>query len=253
MEGPEEEKKRKKKALITTICIQAVLLLLLYFLVAWREPNPPNPEFGIELNFGLNDTGSGNEPVQSTTQSETTETETTESTETDTNESRDSNEQKTPVDPVKNPNADVAEEKAEASKPKQTQSTTQKPTENSNTSQGETGDKGDQGKPEGDDKGLYTGDKGGGDNGSSLALAGWVWDEAPKPNDTSDEAGKIVFEIVVDSEGYLTSYKVLTSTVSQAVLQKYSAAVQQLTFSKTSTYKPAPSSKGTITFIIRAN
>ena len=35
------------------------LLLLFLFLVAWRAPNPPLPEYGIELNFGFDDAGSG--------------------------------------------------------------------------------------------------------------------------------------------------------------------------------------------------
>jgi protein TonB len=55
----EREKKNKKKALVYTTGVQAVLLVLLFFIVAWRAPNPPLPEYGIELNFGLDDQGSG--------------------------------------------------------------------------------------------------------------------------------------------------------------------------------------------------
>ncbi len=266
MEGIEEENKRKRKAMITTAVIQAVMLLIFYFLIAWREPNPPNPEFGIELNFGMTNTGSGNEPVQSTTQSKTTEQEeaAAQQSESESDQTQESTEQKTPVDPVKNPNADVTQEKTEAAKPKQTQSTTDKTTtakdpkasekvaDKSNTSQGNTGETGDQGNPEGDiNKDALYGEPGGGDNGSSLEMSGWQWDSPPDPKDSSQESGKIVFEIEVDSDGYLVKVNVKTSTVSQTLVNRYKAAVQDLTFSKTSTYKPAPSSKGTITFIIR--
>ena len=55
----EQEKKGKRIAMITSLGIHGVLLLLLLFMVAWRAPNPPLPEFGIELNFGTDDTGSG--------------------------------------------------------------------------------------------------------------------------------------------------------------------------------------------------
>lgn len=55
----EQEKKNRKIALITSLGVHAVILLLLLFMVAWRAPNPPLPEFGIELNFGMDAQGSG--------------------------------------------------------------------------------------------------------------------------------------------------------------------------------------------------
>ena len=267
MEGLEEEKKRKQKAMITTGAIQMVLLLILYFLIAWREPNPPNPEFGIEVNFGTSEVGSGDRPVQSPKPEveEQPDEPAAAAEQSNTEETQEAETKVVPVETVKNPNPDVVEEKKVETKPKSsTTNTTQKetsPTKQStdqqgpanNTSQGETGDKGDQGNPEGDiNKEALYGQPGGGGDGSSLDLAGWQWDEAPKPKDTSDEAGKIVYEITVDEDGYIISLKLITSTVSPAVEKKYAAAVQELTFSKTSTYKPAPSSKGKITFIIRS-
>ncbi len=50
-----------------------VLILLFIFLVAWRAPNPPLPEFGIELNFGTSDVGTGD--IQPETTAAETETE----------------------------------------------------------------------------------------------------------------------------------------------------------------------------------
>lgn len=55
----QQEKKSRRIALITSIGIHGLVVLLLLFIVAWRAPNPPLPEFGIELNFGMDTRGSG--------------------------------------------------------------------------------------------------------------------------------------------------------------------------------------------------
>lgn len=54
-----QEKKSRKVAMITSLGVHGLILLLLLFMVAWRAPNPPLPEFGIELNFGMDSRGSG--------------------------------------------------------------------------------------------------------------------------------------------------------------------------------------------------
>ena len=63
----QEEKKNRRVAMLSTAGIQVVVLLVLFFLVAWRAPDPPLPEYGIELNFGLDTEGYGDvqpeEPV----------------------------------------------------------------------------------------------------------------------------------------------------------------------------------------------
>ena len=88
--------------------------------------------------------------------------------------------------------------------------------------------------------------------GASLALAGWIWDFKPAPKDESDEVGKIVYSIVVDSEGELRKIVPITSTVSPSVELAYRTSVQKLTFSRTSNNAPAQFSTGTITFIIKS-
>jgi outer membrane biosynthesis protein TonB len=69
MSESEQEKKNKRIATFTTVGVNVVVLLILLFIVAWRAPNPPLPEFGIELNFGMDTQGSGDvqprEPVGS--------------------------------------------------------------------------------------------------------------------------------------------------------------------------------------------
>lgn len=66
----EEERLNKKNrtvAMLTTAALQGVLLVALFVLVAWRPPDPPLPEYGVELNFGLDTEGYGDvqptEPV----------------------------------------------------------------------------------------------------------------------------------------------------------------------------------------------
>src|SRR6478609_9554161 len=54
-----EEKKNRNIGLIASAGIHGVILLILFFLVAWRAPDPPLPEYGIQLNFGLDDQGTG--------------------------------------------------------------------------------------------------------------------------------------------------------------------------------------------------
>ena len=59
MTEDQEEKKNKRIALLSTIGIQVLVVLLLFLIIAWRPPNPPLPEYGIELNFGMDTEGSG--------------------------------------------------------------------------------------------------------------------------------------------------------------------------------------------------
>lgn len=56
----EEEKKNKRIGMAVSIGLHLCLLILFFFVLAWREPNPPLPEYGIELNFGMV-AGYGNE------------------------------------------------------------------------------------------------------------------------------------------------------------------------------------------------
>lgn len=54
-----QEKKSRQVAMITSLGVHGLVVLLLLLIVAWRAPNPPLPEFGIELNFGMDTQGSG--------------------------------------------------------------------------------------------------------------------------------------------------------------------------------------------------
>lgn len=71
----EQEKKSRKIALITSLGVHGVILLLLLLIVAWRTPNPPLPEYGIELNFGMATEGSGRVQPETPVGSEESEAE----------------------------------------------------------------------------------------------------------------------------------------------------------------------------------
>ena len=53
-----ERKSRIQSALVTLV-IQLLLFLAFYFMVVWEQPNPPIPTYGLELNLGFSDFGSG--------------------------------------------------------------------------------------------------------------------------------------------------------------------------------------------------
>jgi outer membrane biosynthesis protein TonB len=71
----EQEKKRNRIALITSLGIHGAIVLLLLLIVAWRAPNPPLEEYGIELNFGMDDQGSGDVQPETPVGAEETEPE----------------------------------------------------------------------------------------------------------------------------------------------------------------------------------
>src|SRR5690606_3648277 len=59
MSESEQEKRNKRNAAISTAGITVVVLVLLFIIIAWRAPDPPLPQYGIEINFGLDNTGFG--------------------------------------------------------------------------------------------------------------------------------------------------------------------------------------------------
>lgn len=67
------EKESKRNSAWITLGLNALLILAFYFIVVWKQPIPPLPTYGLELNLGFTDTGSGdrnspNAPSESPTQ-----------------------------------------------------------------------------------------------------------------------------------------------------------------------------------------
>ena len=305
-----KEKKYDRLGLIASISIHAALLLLFIFLLAWQAPDPPIPQYGIVVNIGTDNPGSGRvqprrrpvetrkvrekepeepkpqkqepveEPVKETPEEvrqKPVEQPPEESAEKPVTQPEPSpvvekKEKKTTPQKKVQPKKQTPEKKPEP--PKKTQPTRKtpekKPVDNNppkvdgqgksdkepaKSNQGDRpGKTGDQGKPSGtvDSKALY-GSQGGG-SGSRLDLAGWNWDELPRPDDRSQESGRIVFEIKVDDQGEIIAVRTIEKTVSPAVEKIYRNEVENLTFHKTAgNTRPAPVSTGRITFIIKAN
>ncbi len=61
MHQSDKEKKNKQVGAAISVGAHIAVFLLFLFMVAWRAPDPPLPEIGIELNFGLDDAGTGDE------------------------------------------------------------------------------------------------------------------------------------------------------------------------------------------------
>jgi outer membrane biosynthesis protein TonB len=120
---------------------------------------------------------------------------------------------------------------------------------------------GDQGDPRGtlNGKALYGdpgtgGGSGGGDGaGTRVSITGWVPDSKLKVDPEKLDEGKVVFQVKIDDQGNILSVSVIERTVSAASVDLCRREVEKLTFSPTSSNpNPAPTSTGTITFIIKS-
>jgi len=281
-----EEKKNQRIAMFTSLGIHGALFLLFFFIVAWKAPNPPLPEYGIELNFGLDTQGSGavqpKTPVGSegTQEAEPDQPEQVEALpetpvpveskpiEQEVVSKVESpvkvEEKKEEVKPIEKPVEKVQPKKEEVVKPKEDPQAVYKP----NTPKADSENKTDGAKAgtpgnQGDDKNS-TGDKGskegsldaksmygtqGGGGGPSLDLAGWVWDSKPNPTVPKNESGRIVFEIKVDDNGDIISIKTIERAASIEAEQACRKEVEKLSFTKTGANVPNIST-GKITFVI---
>ncbi|MGB3588533.1 MAG: hypothetical protein WBA23_18445 [Tunicatimonas sp.] len=264
-----EEKKDRRIAAIVSFGVNAGLFLLFFFLLAWQAPDPPLPEYGIELDFGLDNTGAGEttrpeptpvveeEPVEEVTEEvEEEEVEAVEETPPEVQESVEQVEQVAPIDDSPDVVEEIPETTEEVVEPEEPKP---EPVPGSlypskNTNQGNSEDPvGNQGKEDGkiDDRALYGAQ--GPKDGASLQMAGWNWDYIPRPQDNSSESGRITFQITIDGRGEIISIRTLEKTVSPAVERIYREAVEELTFSRMgNNTRSAATSTGKISFIIRS-
>lgn len=268
--------------------VHSGMLLILFFMVAWRAPDPPLPEYGIELNFGLDDQGSGEvqpeQPVGDEGQSEETmASESAQSEAPDTSDPKEETVTEKPVEAVSKTESPVTVKEVskpttparESTKPATappSKETATKPKEETSTkpaaedasrkgqdgSHGDDQDKtGDKGSEEGtlDAKALYgtPGGGGGGDgDGMNLQMAGWEWTDAledPRPRFPSNESnGLVKFEIECDAEGEITRITTLERSLSPKAEQVLKDVIRKNSLRKTSKGTPRERSIGTITF-----
>jgi len=284
------ERKSRLQSAGVTIMIQVLLFLVLFFTVVWEKPNPPKPIYGLELNLGFSDFGSGNplEVPTSSTESPVIEsaapgeitppiTATVATNNSSVSKSKPSTNKavSTLPSPIKGesvatPTPVKEEEKPTAQKVEEQPKIDQRAIfgsggksgketiPSSGLGQGNTSTAGDQGKPTGtvDGRALQGSGLGNGaasGAGYSLDLAGWEFAARPSINDrVSTRNGRIVFKITIDGSGKVIQSLPLEYNVSNEVLAYYRQVVNQLDFKK-SGGAAADFSSGKITFVIKVD
>lgn len=283
-----QEQKNRRVAIVVSVGFHGLLLLAFLLMMAWRAPNPPLPEYGIELNFGVDQQGGGEiQPETSPGQDEENEQpqeEQAEESQPQEEIKEETTEQveepvvskvESPVvvkEEKKEPAKEPVKEKTTETKPKVTPKeeakkeptkevvTEQKGTEGKKgdptTSQGDDpGKQGDKGNPEGklDAKALYgqPGGGGGGD-GFGLSMAGWAWAEDPTIPDLPDnEDGRIEFEIECDENGDIIGITTIQRGLSAKAEQLLKDEIRRNSLVRTSAGKVPERSKGRVVFILK--
>lgn len=285
MEENQNDKRSRNAGLLATTLFHGGIALLFFLLMAWKAPNPPNPEYGVEINLGFSSEGSGDvqsdvDPGNEGTSDEAqTEPEPTQPDQTNTEPVTEQADQQPVVTDETNPVAVKTEPKEVKEEVKPVEKKEVKPTEvkkqevnkdavftpkettptqkkGENKSEGDDANKtGNKGQPNGtlDPNAQYTGTPGGGDNGKgfSISLSGWRYDKEPKFTFPENESGKVVFEIHLDDQGEIIYLQPVERGLSAQAIEMCRTEIQKLTFSQTGTTVPEIS-KGRITIHVRS-
>ena len=248
----------RREGLIGTLVVHGVLLLL-FMLMVFKGPNPPLQTIGgdgVELNYGLDEAGSGDvqsmatanastnredsrPPVASPDQQPRPEAATPDPTPAAQEKIITSEAEESPVSeaPVENPSPAKEEVKA-LPKPARKVAVTFSPKGNetgggngedgtSNTPTGNNngdhpGSVGDQGDPNGslDAKALYgapgSGGTGSSPGGGGLEMSGWRVERALTVEPIDDNSGVIRFKIKISADGEVESVTKVSGNVSAA-------------------------------------
>lgn len=275
MTESEQEKKNQRIAFLTSAGVSGVVVLLMFIIVAWRAPDPPLPEYGIEVNFGMDMEGSGEVQPETPVGSEGTKEEEPQQEETVVPEKVEESapveqevvsklespvkvkETKEEVKPIEKP-------KEKEEKPKEEVKAAYKANTQTNDSQNKTTDgkagtagshgddknkTGDKGNPEGalDAKSLY-GTPGGGGGGVSMSgFTGFEWPKVQTPSLPDEAYGVYEFLVKVDDQGDVVSVTPLQRGLSLEAERKLKEVIQRLVFIPKGSNLPAQS-EGKITF-----
>lgn len=275
----QQERKNKRIAMLVSVGFHGLLLIAFMLMMAWRAPNPPLPEYGIEVNFGLDDEGGGDiQPEKSPGAEEETQPQ-QEEVQPEQEEVQEQVVEEKPVEQVvskvespvvvkeekKETVKEVVKEKPVENKPKETPKEEIKPTDTkvtdgkkgeTTTSQGDDkGKVGDKGNPEGklDAKALYgQPGGGGGGNGFGLSMGGWAWADEPKvPNLPDNEDGRIEFEIECDENGDIVRIETKQRGLSLKAEQLLKEEILRNSLVRTSAGKVPERSTGRVVFILK--
>lgn len=286
----ENDKRSRNIGLIGTITFHGAIALLFLLLMAWKAPNPPLPEYGVEINLGFSNEGSGDEQIatdpgnEGTTDESAalpTEAQPEEVKEEKTEEQKQQEvvtDEKNPVsvkeekkvvkeevktepkkEPIKTTPTEIKKQEVKKDAvftPTETIDKTTSQKTGENKSEGDDKNKtGNKGQPTGtlDPNASYSGTQGGGAGGSGtgLDLAGWTWDRKPDPKLPENESGRLVFEIEVDENGEITRLVPIERGLSATAEKICREEILKLTFSQTGANVPNIS-KGKITFVVKA-
>lgn len=197
------QEKNSRTGVIGTILFHLLLLLLfIQFGMTYQDP-PEENAGGMVINFGTTDEGMGDTQPSSSENTTTSETTTPSSAQenalTTTEESVEMNaSQNTTTTTNQNTTTQQTEQTVDENL-SNALNALNNPNNNS-TGDGNTGTPGDQGDESGDpNSNNYTG--GGTGNGVDFSLAGRSMVKVKKPNNPTQEDGKVVVEIVVDKNG----------------------------------------------------
>lgn len=279
----QQERKDKTIAMITSLGIHGLLLLAFMLMMAWRAPNPPLPEYGIELNFGMDDQGGGEiqpetSPGEQQAEDETQQEDTAEPVPEEVVEEKPIEQVVSKVESPVVVKEEVKETKKEVVKEKPVEPKKEAPKEevkkqdkevkvaedkgtdakkgDNTTSQGDDkGKVGDKGNPEGklDAKSLY-GQQGGGGGGDGfgLSMSGWAWADDPQvPNLPDNEDGRIEFEIECDENGDIIGIQTIQRGLSPKAEQLLKEEIRKNSLVRTSAGKVPERSKGRVVFILK--
>lgn len=249
-----EERKARNIGIIVGSVIFAALIFFLMNLVVWRPSIEPITDYGMEINFGTDDFGSGDtqskapanlnesldeakpapEIVEQVEQTETIQEITPVQESNDIVETTEVPDQivATTDAQVEESVEAVPEEKVEKTEEVKTEAKEEKVEEkkqevNPATTLGGTGTA-DENKQNSNGNTTGTGDMGkqngslnsdallggGGQGGSSLDMPGWNWEAPPSVNDQSSVTGKLVFEVKIDDEGEVISASRIYSDIA---------------------------------------
>jgi len=263
----QNDKRNSRNAFIGTAFFHAVVLVL-FMIFGFRTPLSLPVESGIAINFGFDETGTGDtEPTEvgsdAQQQSSASPSSSSSSETADLNSQTQDVEEAAAINPVTRPKPTTDPVKP-VDKPADKPVEEPKPTVNpkalypgkgsgsSGGSQGTAGGTGNQGSPDGDPNNPRQGAGGqGGEIGSpDYNLVGRAFTKRPSLSDRSQFAGKVIVVIWVDPDGNVTRVKagVKGTTLMNADLwEKCEEAAMKARFS---TAENAPAEqKGTLTFI----
>lgn len=249
--------KNRRKAIIGTVLFHIGLLLCFIF-IGLTYQIPPPPEEGININFGYQDFGSGSEQAEQIVEEQ-------EITPQEIVNNNPVVEDISTQDIEETPTAKLKEQ---LEKPKEVKKIEEKKPEpvvntkalypgkkqNNSNSQGISEWKGDQGSQDGDpNSNAYTGG-GIGTKGFSYQLGGRTVVEIIKPNNDSQQQGKVAVTIRVDRNGKVISATpgAKGSTTTNAYLySKAKEAALETTFE--ANIKAPEIQKGTIIYNFKLN